>query len=538
MSSIFNDYFTFAARAFPVMCASDEFHFLPRAQGAADHSHLLDDLDTETMGANLQALDDFRRRFRKGWQGAESLEGATDFRMAELSATSALVEFGQARPWLFSPLLYLKIALIGLDHALSKPAESQKSRQDRAYARLGEIPRLLRQCMANVRTAPQDDRLAAREVAKAGERWIRALENGPLGKRQGAGKTFERVYRGIGSFKAHLETKIMPSPADALGGPDAATILGRVFGSEKTPAEVFGLAEAERRREMEALGALGRELGGNWLDLYNEYEPDTAGDLGRVYESEIDQLRAFFKDQDFPGMEHDGPVAFAETPAYLRPVRSSASFAAAYGPLGTGEESFFYISPGTTSDRDAASGALLNRRLIRETPFLAAHETYPGHHLLDCARRSLENPVRRQIENALFYEGWATFGESLVLELGYEDSPFHRLVFHKRGLWRAARCMADLGMALGEITPAQGADLLSQAGFSDDEARDQIRRFGLKPGYQACYLLGRLEIEALRREFYSGKDVRSFCRDLLAGGELPPFLAREHLRSATMEENE
>jgi hypothetical protein len=36
-------YFDDLAGRFPVMCASDEFHFLPRAQAAAEYYDRLDD---------------------------------------------------------------------------------------------------------------------------------------------------------------------------------------------------------------------------------------------------------------------------------------------------------------------------------------------------------------------------------------------------------------------------------------------------------------------------------------------------------------
>ena len=45
------NYFDYLAHRFPVMCSSDEFHFLPRAQAAARYYDRLDDLD-------FQALED------------------------------------------------------------------------------------------------------------------------------------------------------------------------------------------------------------------------------------------------------------------------------------------------------------------------------------------------------------------------------------------------------------------------------------------------------------------------------------------------
>jgi hypothetical protein len=43
------EYFDYLAGHFPVMCASDEFHFFPRAQNAAKYFHKLDNLDADAL---------------------------------------------------------------------------------------------------------------------------------------------------------------------------------------------------------------------------------------------------------------------------------------------------------------------------------------------------------------------------------------------------------------------------------------------------------------------------------------------------------
>ena len=44
-----NRYFDYLAGRFPVMCASDEFHFLPRAENARKHYGSLDNLDADAI---------------------------------------------------------------------------------------------------------------------------------------------------------------------------------------------------------------------------------------------------------------------------------------------------------------------------------------------------------------------------------------------------------------------------------------------------------------------------------------------------------
>ena len=126
-------------------------------------------------------------------------------------------------------------------------------------------------------------------------------------------------------------------------------------------------------------------------------------------------------------------------------------------------------------------------------PYLSAHETYPGHHILDHIRIHHPNPIRRQIESPLFYEGWACYAEQLLDELGYIRDPRQQLVGLKRRLWRCLRAILDVELHTGKIGLSGGAEKIVELGFSPQAARRQIRRFALTPGYQLCYFMGLYE---------------------------------------------
>ena len=231
-----------------------------------------------------------------------------------------------------------------------------------------------------------------------------------------------------------------------------------------------------------------------------------------------------------PGFDSSLPLELCETPTYLRSVRSAASFGAALR-ADTGEKDLFYITTQPPQKHGGEAGDLLRRRLHREYRFLSAHETIPGHHLLDGVRRGLRNPVRRQIESPLFYEGWAYYAESLLGDYGYVNSPIESLVDSKRRLWRAARCQIDVGLPTGRLARGDAVDLLTTAGFSPQEANAQIDRFRLNPGYQLCYTLGRHEIMRLRQIFGFRMGRDEFHRALLEGGERPFHLIEKALEA-------
>jgi len=186
--------------------------------------------------------------------------------------------------------------------------------------------------------------------------------------------------------------------------------------------------------------------------------------------------------------------------------------------------------PGTSTDQ--AEG-LLRKRFHREFKMLTAHETIPGHHFLDSIRCRLKNPVRRQIESPLFYEGWASYAEFLLVDAGYVHRPMDLLVDYKRRLWRSTRCQVDVGLATGKIDTRDAICLLEVCGFSTEEARRQIDRFRLNPGYQLCYSLGCHEFRQLKASCGRRMNATDFHTFLLEGGELPFHLIQERLDNYT-----
>ena len=61
--SIYNiaeHYFDYLAKTFPIMCASDEFHFMPRAETAINQLNRIDDLSSKTIKDAIQTVKTFK----------------------------------------------------------------------------------------------------------------------------------------------------------------------------------------------------------------------------------------------------------------------------------------------------------------------------------------------------------------------------------------------------------------------------------------------------------------------------------------------
>jgi hypothetical protein len=466
------NYFEYLASRFPVMCASDEFTFLPRAQAASRHYDKIDDLDADVIGEVLAESKTFQRDFDRLLEAATDLETRIDLELLKASTAGILIELEEKRSWRHNPLLYLKIAFIGLDHALSKPAADPRERSARVLARLQGIPRLLEQGQTNIESVPLSYHQAALAMLGDCSSYLGEIRRDTTGHESGdVIRELQRVESALESFGEFL-TAHGPLPDEGFLVAGVERNLREVLLCPRSLAEILQIAVEDWRENLEQMRKLQASIhpGKSWERIYHTYCPEDIEeyDTFSLYGREIERLGSFFREHGFGEAVPTASLLLRETPTYLRSVRSSASFGAASGAH-AGEADTFYISTQLPRQRGKSAEERLRKRLHREYKFLAAHETIPGHQLLDSIRRSLQNPVRRQVESPLFYEGWAYYAESLLAELGYVERPIELLVDCKRRLWRAARCRVDVGLTTGVMDLDDAVDVLTAAGFSREE---------------------------------------------------------------------
>lgn len=204
------------------------------------------------------------------------------------------------------------------------------------------------------------------------------------------------------------------------------------------------------------------------------------------------------------------PLRISILPPYLKAIRSASAYS--FTPANPSQKGTFYIVPpeGPWSD---------NREELAEYRMLTAHETYPGHHLLDTWRWHYVSPLRRPLENPLFYEGWACFSEELMRMTGYFSGPADLLLLAKRRYRRAVRGLVDLDLQTGKLDRHSAAELLIEAGFLADAAASVVPKYTLRPGYQVCYTFGlRRFLDLYRR--YGTNDTKRFVQEVLSCGEI------------------
>lgn len=527
-------YFNDLAKHFPVMCASDEFHFFPRAKAASMYYGVLDNFDADVIKEFILKMEEYKRQFSLLSNRESNLDNLIDLELLKTSIAGILIELEKKRAWCHNPLLYLKIAFIGVEHALTKPAAEPKERIERVCARLSFIPRLFNEAIENIESIPETYYKASLAMLTDCRRFL--AETGKDLSHEGGGnltKMLDNAISSLNTFNKFLRS-ISPIVDQQLAPASLEVTLKDHFLCAKDLSEIFNMAVDEWFEDLKQLEKLRSKIDAtrSWQELYHSFCPSDIMEMDTfsLYQREMEEARSFFSKHGFKEGDLFSPVKFHETPTYLRSVRGAASFCAAFSK-DVREKSLFYITTRLPRQSSKESGELLKKRLHREYKFLTAHETIPGHHLLDSIRRRLKNPVRSQIESPLFYEGWASYAETLLAEHGYVSNPIEYLVDYRRRLWRSARCQIDVGLPTGKLDLGGAIRLLETVGFSKEEAIQQINRFQLNPGYQLCYSLGRYDIMKLKEKFAPELGPENFHAYLLEGGELPFHLIEKRFEA-------
>lgn len=159
---------------------------------------------------------------------------------------------------------------------------------------------------------------------------------------------------------------------------------------------------------------------------------------------------------------------------------------------------------------------------------IAFHETIPGHHLQVAIAAEQDHlpRVARFLGSAAYSEGWALYSERLADELGLYSGDADRFGMLSSAAFRAARLIVDTGLhAKGWSRQRAIETLLAATALSPDNAAAEVDRYIAWPGQATAYMIGYLEIAALRLEAEGALgarfDLRSFHDAVLANGNLP-----------------
>jgi uncharacterized protein (DUF885 family) len=173
------------------------------------------------------------------------------------------------------------------------------------------------------------------------------------------------------------------------------------------------------------------------------------------------------------------------------------------------------------------SGNFYIRAAIEDPRPILGHEGIPGHFLQISIANHLPDEIRRHQDDSVFEEGWALYGEEMLLREGlYPDESAGEGQVLRLSRYRAARINVDVNLHTGRWNFEQAVRYFMQGGGLDREAAEgEAAGAASSPSQKISYITGKWQIMRLlgRYRDRQGADFRlgAFHDQLISYGSLP-----------------
>ncbi|MGZ6970615.1 MAG: DUF885 family protein [Thermoanaerobaculia bacterium] len=371
-----------------------------------------------------------------------------------------------------NPLIYVEECSNGIFSLLTQDYAPAKTRALAAAARLEKMPDLLRDARKNLtRPVALYARLAiesARAVdglfkdslmTLAGD--LTAAEHRRLvAARDGA-------LDALRSFADFLETDLSKMVAFApMGEASYNELLRKAYLLPIDAKELAMLGEAElaRARALESL-----------LPDPSMADPDPARATSipkdqdaflKTYESRQAEMIRFLTGKRLVTLPPSlGAFRIRQLPEAFKPT-SPGGFMNAPGLYDKDGGGFYFIPT-----YDPKSRNFYIRAAIEDPRPILGHEGIPGHFLQISISNALASEIRREHGDGVFVEGWALYGEEMLMRQGlYAEGSAGQGQVLRLARYRAARIGVDVNLHTGRWTFDEAVKSFMEAGGLDREA--------------------------------------------------------------------
>ena len=427
-----------------------------------------------------------------------------------------------------NPQTYIGECVSAIFSLLKKEYDTPRKRALSATARLKAMPPMLKQGLTNLRNPVKlyaklaidsarsidpllKDSLMALDVDLAPnehEELIRARDAAlsaahsyadDLEKRMP--KMVEFVPMGEASYNYYLK-RVLLLPLDAR------------------EVEMIGRVENARYRALEAL-LPDPKLADPDPKRAANIPPDQASFL-KAYESRETEMINFLKEHNLISLpNYLGPFQIRQLPEAFKPT-SPGGFMNPPGVYDKDSTGFYFIPTYNPQSKN-----FYIRAAIEDPRPILGHEGIPGHFLQLSIANHLTDEIRRQHQDGVFVEGWALYGEEMLMRTGLypNNSPAQGQIL-RLSRYRGARIGVDVNLHTGKWTFEQAVKYFMDAGGLDREAAEgEAAGAASNPHQKISYIIGKWQIMNLlgRYKDRQGDNFRlgQFHDDLIKNGSLP-----------------
>ncbi|HEY4758226.1 MAG TPA: DUF885 domain-containing protein [Chthoniobacterales bacterium] len=284
--------------------------------------------------------------------------------------------------------------------------------------------------------------------------------------------------------------------------------------------EMLGRAELARYRALEALLPDPAMADPNPARAKN-IPPDQESFL-KMYESREQEMIDFLKSHELITLpNYLGRFEIRQLPEAFKPT-SPGGFMNPPGVYDKDPAGFFFIP---TYNPESKNFYL--RAAIEDPRPILGHEGIPGHFMQLSIANHLPDEIRRQHQNGVFVEGWALYGEEMLMRTGlYPEGSAAQGQILRLSRYRAARIGVDVNLHTGKWTFEQAVNYFMEGGGLDREAAEgEAAGAATQPTQKIWYISGKWQIMNLLGKYRDkmGANFRlgQFHDDLVKNGSLP-----------------
>ena len=426
------------------------------------------------------------------------------------------------------PQLYVGECSNGIFSLLKKEYDTPRNRALAATARLKQMPAMLAQGERNLQ---KPVKLFA-QLAIASARAIDPLFNDSLmtlardlapNERDELVKARDAALVAIHGFADRLEKRLPSMVAFApMGAANYNYYLQHVLllPLDASQVEMLGRVELARYRALESLLADPALADPNPARSKN-IPPDQASFL-KAYESREQEMINFLKEHQLVTIpDYLGRFEIRQLPEAFKPT-SPGGFMNPPGVYDKDPAGFFFIPTYNPQSKN-----FYIRAAIEDPRPILGHEGIPGHFMQLSIANHLTDEIRRQHGDGVFVEGWALYGEEMLMRTGlYPDNSAAQGQILRLSRYRSARIGVDVNLHTGKWTFEQAVTYFMEAGGLDREAAEgEAAGAASSPTQKISYIVGKWQIMNLlgRYRDKAGANFRlgQFHDDLIKNGSLP-----------------
>ena len=440
------------------------------------------------------------------------------------------VEFGDRvlKFEMTNPLVYVSECSNSIFSLLKKEYDTPRNRALFATARMKAMPAMIAQGAQNLHKPVKLYAQLAIQSARSIDPLFKESMN-PLTKdlsdseRGDFEKARDEALSTIHGFADQLE-KRLPQMIDfaPMGEANYNYYLKHILllPLDAVQMEMLGRVELARYHALEALLPDPSMADPNPARSKN-IPPDQESFL-KAYESREQEMIDFLKLHQLITLpDYLGPFQIRQLPEAFKPT-SPGGFMNPPGLYDKDPAGFYFIPT-----YNPASKNFYIRAAIEDPRPILGHEGIPGHFLQLSIANHLPDEIRRQNQNGVFVEGWALYGEEMLMRTGlYPEGSAAQGQILRLSRYRAARIGVDVNLQTGRWSFEQAVKYFMEAGGLDREAAEgEAAGAAATPTQKIWYITGKWQIMNLLGKYHDkqGANFRlgQFHDDLIKNGSLP-----------------